>query len=106
MAQSSIDSNLRENPSIWPNHTIEPPTQWTNWIDQFYLAIIAEENLDIGNRKEPLEQETTILVLEGAQNSENEPQRKAREARNKETCESMNTQKTNKLQREKKIRRH
>ena len=29
--------------------------------------------------------ETTIPILEGAQESENEPQRKAREARNKET---------------------
>ena len=85
MAQSSIDSNMRGIPAFWPNHTIEPPTQWTNWIDQFHLAIIAKENLDIDNLKEPLELETTIPILEGAQESENEPQRKAREARNKET---------------------
>ena len=85
MAQSSTDSNLQGIPAFWPNHTVEPPTQWTNWIDQFHLAIIAKENLDIDNLKEPLEQETTIPILEGAQDSENEPQRKAREARNKET---------------------
>ena len=83
MAQSSTDSNLRGIPAFWPNHTVEPPTQWTNWIDQFRLAIIAKESLDIDNLKEPLEQETTIPILEGAQDSENEPQRKAREAWNK-----------------------
>ena len=59
--------------------------QWNNWIDQFHLAIIANENLDIDNLKEPLELETTIPILKGAQESENEPHRKAREARNKET---------------------
>ena len=80
MAQSSTDSNLRGIPAFWPNHTVEPPTQWTTWIDQFRLAIIAKESLDIDNLKEPLEQETTIPILEGAQDSENEPQRKAREA--------------------------
>ena len=85
MAQSSTDSNLRGIPAFWPNHTIEPPTQWNNWIDQFHLAIIGKENLDIDNLKEPLELETTIPILEGAQETENEPQRKAREARNKKT---------------------
>ena len=85
MAQSSTDSILRGIPAFWPNHTVEPPTQWINWIDQLHLAIIAKENLDIDNLKEPLEQETTIPISEGAQDSENEPQRKAREARNKET---------------------
>ena len=73
------------NPRLWPHHTIESPTRWTNWIDQFHLAIIAKENLDIDNLKEPLDMETTIPILEDAQESENEPQRKAREARNKET---------------------
>ena len=66
MAQSSTDSNLLGIPAFWPNHNVEPPTQWTNWIDQFQLAIIAEENLDKDNLKEPLEQETTIPILEGA----------------------------------------
>ena len=85
MAQSTTDSNLRGNPAFWPNLTVEPPTQWTNWVDEFHLAIIAKENLDIDNLKEPLESETTIPILEGAQESEIESQRKAREARNKET---------------------
>ena len=58
---------------------------WNNWIDQFHLAIIAKDNLDIDNLKEPLEGETTIPILEGAQESETDPQRKAREARNKVT---------------------
>ena len=84
MAQSTTDPNLPGIPGFRPNHTVEPPTQWNNWIDQFHLAIIAKENLDIDNLKEPLEVETTIPVLEGAQESETDPQRKAREARSKE----------------------
>ena len=63
MAQSSTDSNLRGTPAFRPNHTVEPPTQWTNWIYQFHLAIIAKENLDIDNLKEPLELETTNSIL-------------------------------------------
>ena len=59
MVQSSFDSNLRGIPAFRPNHTVEPPTQWNNWIDQFHLAIIAKENLDIDNLKEPVEGETT-----------------------------------------------
>ena len=55
-----------------------------NWIDQFHLAIIAKENLDIDNLKEPVEGETTLSILEGAQESEIDQQRKAGEARNKE----------------------
>ena len=39
--------------------------------------------MDIDNLKEPLELEIIITILEGAQDSEDEPQRKAREARNK-----------------------
>ena len=84
MAQSSTDSNLRGVLAFWPNHTVEPPTQWINWIDQFHLAIIAKEKLDIDSLTEPLELETTMPILEGAQDSEEEQQRKAREARNKE----------------------
>ena len=90
MAQLSTDLNLLGIPAFWPNHTVEPPTQWTNWIDQFQLAIIAKENLDIDNLNEQLEQETTIAILEGAQDLENERQR------NKETkklCEFTNNQK-------------
>ena len=85
MAQSTTDSNLRGIPAFWPNHTVEPPTQRNNWIDQFHLAIIAKENLDLDNLKEPMEGETTLPILEGAQESETDQQRKAREARNKET---------------------
>ena len=85
MAQSSTDSYLRVIPAFWPNHTIESPTQWNNWIDQFHLAINAKDNLDIDNLKEPLELENMIPILEGAKNSKNGSQRKAREARNKET---------------------
>ena len=80
----STDSNLWGIPAFWPNHTAEPPTDWTNWIDQFHLAIIVKDTLDIDNLKEPLESETTISILESAQDSENRTQRKTREARNKE----------------------
>ena len=62
-------------------------TQWSNWIDQFHLAIIAKESLDNENLKQPLEQETAIPILEDVQDSENETQRKATEARNKETMQ-------------------
>ena len=84
MAQSTTDSNLRGIPAFRPNHTVEPPTQWNNWIDQFHLAIVAKENLDINNLKESVEGKTTLPILEGAQESETDQQRKAREARNKE----------------------
>ena len=80
----SIDSSLRGLPTFWPNHTAEPTTQWTNRIDQYNLAIIAKENLDIDNLKDPLESETTIPIFEGAQDSKNETQRKVREARSKD----------------------
>ena len=40
------------NSHLFVNHTVEPPTQWANLIDQFYLAINAKENLDIDNLKE------------------------------------------------------
>ena len=84
MAHSKTDSNLRGIPAFWPNHTVEPPTQWNNWIDQFLLPIIAKKSLYIDNLKEPVEGDTTLPILEGAQESETDQQRKAREARNKE----------------------
>ena len=99
MAQSTTDSNLRGIPAFWSNHTVEPSTQWTNWIDKFHLTIIAKENLDIDNLKEPLEMETAIPILEGAQESENEPQRKAREARIKYTMRVCEHAEDNDLQR-------
>ena len=94
MAHSSTDSNLRGIPAFWPNHTIEPPTQWINGIDQFHLAIIAKENLDVDNLKEPLELETTIFILEGARDSENDPQWKAGRPETKKQNEFSKTQKT------------
>ena len=74
MAQLS-DSKLRGIPASWPNHTIERPT---------HLAIIAKENIDIDNLKDSAQSETKIPILEGAQDSKTETQRKDREARNKE----------------------
>ena len=65
---------------------------------------MAKENLDIDNPKEPLEMKTTIAILEGAQESENEPKRKTREARNKKTTRTHRRQ-TN-CRGEKKIRRY
>ena len=46
MAQSN-DSNVRGTPPFWPNHTLEPSHAWTQWSDQFQLAIIAKEYLDL-----------------------------------------------------------
>ena len=83
MAQPS-NTNLQGIPAFSPNHNDEPPTNWSNWIDQFHLAIIVEENIDIDNQKDPVKSETDIPILEGAQNSETEIQRKAREVRSKE----------------------
>ena len=47
----TMDSNLRGIPNVWSNYTVEPPAQWTNRIDQYRLAIIAKENLEIDNLK-------------------------------------------------------
>ena len=82
MVQTS-DSNLRGTLAFWLKKYCRF-TQWTNWIDQLHLVIIAKENLDKDNIREPLELETEVLILEGTQDSENETQRKAKEARNKE----------------------
>ena len=79
MAQST-DSNLRGI----PRHTVESPTQWTNWIDQFHSASMAKENLNIDNLNKKLESETIIPILEGSQESETDTKRKTRVFRNKE----------------------
>ena len=86
MAQStdSSDSSLRGIPASRPSPNVEQPTQQTNWIDQIHLAIIAKENWEIDNLKEPMESGTTIPISEATQGSENETQRKTREARNEE----------------------
>ena len=90
MAQSA-DSDLRGTPAFWSNHTIEPPTHWSNWIDQFHLAIIARENINIDNLKDPVESKTDIPFSKGPQDSEVATQRNAREARNKEVMKFMRT---------------
>ena len=97
----TMDSNLRGIPNFWSNYTVEPPTQWTNRIDQYRLAIIAKENLEIDNLKKPLEWETTISILEGAQDSEYETQKKAREVTNKEVMRVWEIAEDNKIIKEK-----
>ena len=59
MAQSN-ESNVRGVPFFWPNHTLEPPRSWTQWSDQFQLAIIAKENLDIDSLNGPEVPKTKI----------------------------------------------
>ena len=50
MAQSdSNEPNVRSIPSLWQNHTVDPPIPWEEWSDLFQLAIIAKENIDIEN---------------------------------------------------------
>ena len=66
MAQSS-DSNLRGIAAFGTNHTVEPPTHWSNWMDQFHVEKIAKDNIDIDNLKNPLESDTDISFFEGAQ---------------------------------------
>ena len=69
----STDSNLLLIPDFWSNYSVEPPTQKTNLIEQFHLAIIAKKNLDIDNLKKPLDGSfrLSIPITEGAQDSEN-----------------------------------
>ena len=83
MAQST-DSSLGNSRLLAKPYCKESPAQWTNWIDQLLLPIIAKENLGIDILKEPVESVTEILIIEGAQDSETETQRKARDAKNKE----------------------
>ena len=107
MAQSSTDSNLRGIPAFWPNHTVEPPTQWINRIDQFHLAIIAKENLDIDNLKEPFELETTMPMLESAQVSEKKTTEESQGGQKQRTNASFRTQRRQThTRREPKIRGH
>ena len=85
MAQSN-DSNVRRIPPFWPNHTLEPPHAWTQWGDQFQLAIIAKENLDIESLHGPEVQETQIPILEQTEQttgSESDTDRASRETRNR-----------------------
>ena len=82
MAQSN-DSNVRGIPPFWPNHTLEPPHAWTQWRDQFQLAIIAKENLDLESLHGPEIPETQIPILEQATGNETDAERAIRENRNK-----------------------
>ena len=84
MAQSN-DSNVRGIPPFWPNHTLEPPHAWTQWSDQFQLAIIAKENLDLESLHGPEIPETQIPILEQATSSESDAEKANRENRNKST---------------------
>ena len=69
MAQSN-DSNVRAIPPFWPIHTLEPPHAWTQRSDQFQLAIIAKENLDLESLHKLKTPETQIPILEQATGSE------------------------------------
>ena len=82
MAQSK-DSNVRGILPFWPNHTLEPPHAWTQGSDQFQLAIIAKENLDLESLHGPEIPETQIPILEQTTGSESDTKRVNRETRNK-----------------------
>ena len=82
MAQSK-DSNVRGVSPFWPNHTLEPPHTWTQWSNQFQLAIIAMENLDVESLYGPEAPETQISILEQTIGSESNTNRASRETRNK-----------------------
>ena len=81
MAQSN-DSNVRVIPPFWPNHTLEPPHAWTQWSDQFQLAIIAKENLDLESLHGPEIPETQIPNLEQATGSGKSQQREQEQKHN------------------------
>ena len=82
MAQSN-DSNVRGIPPFWSNHTLEPPHARTQWSDQFQLAIIAKENLDIESLHGPEAPETQIPNLEQTTGSESGTDRASKETRKK-----------------------
>ena len=82
MAQSN-DLNVRGIPSFWLNHTLDPPHAWTQWSEQFQLAIIAKENLDLESLHGPEIPETQIPILEQATGNETDTETAIRENRNK-----------------------
>ena len=63
-------------PPFLPNHTLEPPHTWTQWSDQFQLAIIAKENLDIESLHGPEIPQTQIPFLEQVTGSESDNEEK------------------------------
>ena len=100
MAQS-IDSNVRGIPPFWPNHTLKPPHAWTQWSDQFQLAIIAKENLDLESLHGPEIPETQISILEQATGSETDAERAIRENRNKNAMKQYESAEENRINEEK-----
>ena len=62
MAQSN-ESKLRRITALWSKQTMEPPHSWTYWSDQFQLAIIAKDNLDIDILSGPEVPENRIPIL-------------------------------------------
>ena len=82
MPQSN-DSNVRGIPPFSPNQTLEPPHAWTQCKDQFQLAMIAKENLDIESLRGPEIPEMQIPILEQATDSESDTERANRDNRNK-----------------------
>ena len=100
MAQSN-DSNVRGIPPFWPNHTLEPPHAWTQWSDQFQLAIIAKENLDLESLNGPEIPETQIPILEQATGSESDAEKANRESRNKSTMKQYESAEEKRINEEK-----
>ena len=80
MAQSN-DSSVRGIPPFWSSHNLEPSHAWTQWSDQFQLAIIAKENLDLESLHGPEIPETQIPILEQATGSESDVEKANRESR-------------------------
>ena len=74
---------MRGIPPFWPDHTLEPPHAWTQWSDQFQLAIIAKENLDIESLHGSEAPETQIPILEQTTGSESDTDRASRETKNR-----------------------
>ena len=100
MAQSK-DSNVRGVSPFWPNHTLEPPHTWTQWSNQFQLAIIAMENLDVESLYGPEAPETQISILEQTTGSESNTNRASRETRNKLAMKQYEAAKEKRINQEK-----
>ena len=100
MAQSN-DSNVRGIPPFWPNHTLEPTHAWTQWSDQFQLAIIAKETLDLESLHGPEIPETQIPILEQETGSESDAEKANRESRNKSTMKQYESAEEKRINEEK-----
>ena len=74
---------MRRIPSIWQNHTVDPPIPWGDCSDLFHLAIIAKENIDIENLLNPSERHHPQPPnLENPMDGETANQRQSRMERN------------------------